>query len=74
MRLKERYGVTKKEFEERIKKDQGILQSMDTSMEKIKKLLDEMEDIKSGKAEIDNKTRIKNLYQGKGYGPDEGFV
>jgi hypothetical protein len=71
--VKKRYGVTKKELEERIKKDQGILQSMDTSMEKIKKLLDEMEDIKTGKADIDNKTRIKNLYQGKGYGPDEAL-
>ena len=42
-------------------------------MEKIKKLLDEMEDLKSGKPKIDNETRIKNLYQGKGYGPDEAL-
>ena len=71
--VKKRYGVSKKELEERIKQDQGILQSMDKSMEKIKKLLDEMEDIKTGKAEIDNKTRVKNLYQGKGYGPNEAL-
>ena len=32
-----------------------------------------MEDIKSGKAEVDNETRVKNLYQGKGYGPDEAL-
>ena len=71
--VKKRYGVSKKELEERIKQDQGILASMDKSMEKIKKLLDEMEDIKTGKAEIDNKTRVKNLYQGKGYGPNEAL-
>jgi hypothetical protein len=71
--VEKRYGVTKKELEERIKKDQGILKSMDTSMEKIKKLLDEMEDIKTGKAEIDNETRVRNLYQGKGYGPNEAL-
>ena len=46
---------------------------MDKSMEKIKKLLNEMEDIKTGKADIDNKTRVKNLYQGKGYGPNEAL-
>ena len=71
--VEKRYGVSKKELEERIKQDQGILASMDKSMEKIKKLLDEMEDIKTGKADIDNKTRIKNLYQGKGYGPNEAL-
>ena len=32
-----------------------------------------MEDIKTGKADIDNKTRVKNLYQGKGYGPNEAL-
>ena len=71
--LQKRFGTTKKELEEQIKKDEGILQSMDTSMEKIKKLLDEMEDIKTGKAEIDNETRVRNLYQGKGYGPNEAL-
>ena len=76
--VEKRYNISKKELEERIKKDQGILQSMDTSMEKIKKLLDEMEDnlnpFQSGaKAKIDNETRVRNLYQGKGYGPDEAL-
>ena len=46
---------------------------MDTSMEKIKKLIDEIKDVKTGKAEIDNETRVKNLYQGKGYGPNEAL-
>ena len=71
--VEKRYNISKKELEERIKKDQGILQSMDTSMEKIKKLLDEMEDLKFGKPKIDNETRVRNLYQGKGYGPDEAL-
>ena len=71
--VEKRYGVSKKELEERIKKDQGILQSMDTSMEKIKKLLDEMEDIKTGKAEEDRMSIVKRKYQGKGYGPSEGI-
>ena len=71
--VEKRYGVSKKELEERIKKDQGILQSMDTSMEKIKKLLNEMEDIKTGKAEKDRMAIVKRKYQGKGYGPSEGI-
>jgi hypothetical protein len=71
--VEKRYGVSKKELEERIKKDQGILQSMDTSMEKIKKLLDEMEDIKTGKAEENRMSIVKRKYQGKGYGPSEGI-
>ena len=71
--IEKRYGITTKELKERIQEDQGILQSMDTSMEKIKKLIDEIKDVKSGKPEIDNKTRVKNLYQGKGYGPNEAL-
>ena len=71
--VKKRYNISKKELEERIKKDQGILQSMDTSMEKIKKLLDEMEDIKTGKAEENRMSIVKRKYQGKGYGPSEGI-
>ena len=71
--VKKRYGVSRKELEERIKEDQGILASMDKSMEKIKKLLDEMEDIKSGKTEKDRQAIVKRKYQGKGYGPSEGI-
>ena len=71
--LEKRFGTTKKELEQQLKKDEGILQSMDESMKNIKQLLDEMEDLKSGKAKIDNETRVKNLYQGKGYGPDEAL-
>ena len=71
--VQKRYGVSKKELEERIKEDQGILASMDKSMEKIKKLLDEMEDIKTGKAEKDRMAIVKRKYQGRGYGPSEGI-
>ena len=71
--LEKRFGTTKKELEQQLKKDEGILQSMDESMKNIKNLLDEMENLKSGKPKIDNETRIKNLYQGKGYGPDEAL-
>ena len=71
--VKKRYNISKKELEERIEKDQGILQSMDKSMEKIKKLLNEMEDIKSGKTERDRQAIVKRKYAGKGYGPSEGI-
>ena len=71
--LEKRFGTTKKQLEEQLKKDEGILASMDKSMEKIKKLLDEMEDIKSGKAEKDRMAIVKRKYQGKGYGPSEGI-
>ena len=71
--VKKRYDVSKKDLEERIKQDQGILASMDKSMEKIKKLLDEMDDIKTGKVEKDRKAIVKRKYQGKGYGPSEGI-
>ena len=71
--VEKRYGVSRKELEERIKEDQGILASMDKSMEKINKLLKEMEDIRSGKAEKDRMAIVKRKYQGKGYGPSEGI-
>jgi len=50
-----------------------ITTQMDESMKKIQKLLDEMEDIKSGKTERDRQAIVKRKYQGKGYGPDEGI-
>ena len=54
-------------------RDQGIFASLNESLEKMEKAVKEIEDIKSGKADIDNKTRVKNLYQGKGFGPNEGM-
>ena len=54
-------------------RDQGIFASMDESLKKMEKAVKEIEDIRSGKAKIDNETRVKNLYQGKGYGPNEAM-
>jgi len=51
----------------------GILKSMDDSMKKIKKALDNIEDIRSGKADKDRMALVKQRYQGKGYGPNEGI-
>jgi len=48
-----------------------VTKQMDESMKKIQKLLDEMEDIRSGKAERDRKAIINRQYQGKGYGDDQ---
>ena len=42
-------------------------------MEKIDKLLKEMEDIRSGKAEKDRMAIVNRKYQGNGYGPSEGI-
>ena len=63
---------TKKELgfkAEDIKKDPMFLESMN----KIQKLIREMENIKSGKADTDRKALVKRKYQGKGYGPSEGI-
>ena len=54
---------------EDIKKDPMFIESMN----KIQKLIREMEDIKSGKADTDRKALVKRKYQGKGYGPNEGI-
>ena len=57
--------------------DDSILTSMEESIRKIQELSKEIEDIQSGakakKDKIDNDARVKNLYQGKGYGPNEGI-
>jgi hypothetical protein len=55
--------------EEKIAKNPLFQQSMD----KIKKLLDEMKDIESGKVAEVEKNLAKQKYQGKGYGPNEGI-
>ena len=51
----------------------GLTKDLENSMKKIKKLIDEMDDIKSGKADINRQAIVKRKYQGKGYGPDEGI-
>ena len=62
-----------KRLDEEYIKDQGIFKSMNESLEKMEKAIKEIEDMKSGKAKANNETRVKNLYQGKGYGPDEAM-
>ena len=62
-----------KRLDEEYIKDQGIFASMDESLKKMEKAVKEIEDIRSGKTKIDNETRVKNLYQGKGYGPNEAM-
>ena len=66
------------QLQKRFGANENVIQSMSESMANMKELLKEMEDIRSGQVakvekEIDNKTRVKNLYQGKGYGPDEAL-
>ena len=62
-----------KRLDEEYIKDQGIFKTMNESLEKMEKAIKEIEDMKSGKAKANNETRVKNLYQGKGYGPDEAM-
>jgi len=66
------------QLQKRFGANENVIQSMSESMANMKELLKEMEDIRSGQVakvekEIDNKTRVKNLYQGKGYGPNEAL-
>ena len=49
------------------------LKEMDVNLEKIKKISQEIDDIRSGKADIDKKNKAKLKYQGKGYSPNEGI-
>jgi hypothetical protein len=60
--LQSRFGVNR-----------NIIESMSESMDNIEELVREIDDIRSGRAQIDNETRVKNLYQGKGYGPSEAL-
>jgi len=61
------------QLQNRFGANENIIQSMSESMDNIEQLLKEMEDIRTGRAEVDNQTRVKNLYQGKGYGPNEAL-
>ena len=62
-----------KRLDEEYIKDQGIFASLNESLKKMEKAVKEIEDIKSGKADIDRKNKAKLKYQGKGYGPNEGM-
>tara|TARA_R100001224_G_scaffold79640_1_gene49729 strand:- start:259 stop:1572 length:1314 start_codon:yes stop_codon:yes gene_type:complete len=62
-----------KRIDEEYVKDQGIFKSMDDSMKKIKQLIDEMEDIRSGKKAERQKAESMKKYEGKGYRENEGI-
>jgi hypothetical protein len=61
------------QLEKRFGANEKVIESMSESMDNIKQLLKEMEDIRSGKAEKDRMSLVKRKYQSKGYGPDEGI-
>jgi hypothetical protein len=87
VQLEKRFGLTQKDLEKTLEKADDIDKEtenllrekilktplFDESMKKIKKLLDEMDDITTGKAEKDRMSLVKRKYQSKGYGPDEGI-
>jgi hypothetical protein len=51
-------------------KDEGIVKSLNESLGKIKKQLDEINEIKSGKKQDMEREQSKLKFQGKGYGED----
>ena len=61
------------QLQNRLGTNEATIQSLSESMDNIEELVTEIDNIRSGRAQIDNETRIKNLYQGKGYGPDEAL-
>ena len=60
-------------LQNRIGTNEATLQTLSESMDNIEEIVREIDDIRSGRAQIDNETRVRNLYQGKGYGPDEAL-
>ena len=60
-------------LQNRIGTNEATLRTLSESMDNIEELVREIDDIRSGRAQIDNETRVRNLYQGKGYGPDEAL-
>ena len=61
------------QLQNRLGTNEATLQSLSESMDNMEELVREIDDIRSGRAQIDNETRVRNLYQGKGYGPDEAL-
>ena len=61
------------QLQNRIGTNEATLQTLSESMDNIEEIVREIDDIRSGRAQIDNETRVRNLYQGKGYGPDEAL-
>ena len=61
------------QLQNRLGTNEATIQSLSESMDNIEELVREIDNIRSGRAQIDNETRVRNLYQGKGYGPDEAL-
>ena len=61
------------QLQNRVGTNEATLQSLSESIDNMEQLVREIDDIRSGRAQIDNETRVRNLYQGKGYGPDEAL-
>ena len=61
------------QLQSRVGTNEATLQSLSESIDNMEQLVREIDDIRSGRAQIDNETRVRNLYQGKGYGPDEAL-
>ena len=61
------------QLQNRLGTNEATIQSLSESMDNIEELITEIDNIRSGRAQIDNETRVRNLYQGKGYGPDEAL-
>ena len=53
--------------------NENVIKSMSESMDNMKELLKEIEDIRSGKVAEVEKNIAKQKYQSKGYGPNEGI-
>ena len=60
-------------LQNRIGTNEATLRTLSESMDNIEEIVREIDAIRSGRAQIDNETRVRNLYQGKGYGPDEAL-
>ena len=87
VQLEKRSGLSRKDLEKTLEKADDIDKEtenllrdkilktplFDESMKKIKKLIDEMDDITTGKTEKDRMSIVKRKYQSKGYGPSEGI-
>ena len=59
-----------KRLDEEYIKDQGIMKSLNESLDKMQKQIDEINEIKSGKKQDMERDQRKLKFQGKGYGED----
>jgi len=71
--LTKRFGADENTLKSMIESMDDTINESALNMNKIKKLLGEIEDIRSGKVAEVEKNIAKQKYQGKGYGPNEGI-